>query len=110
MCTLIGTKFQPDFKNKIIFFEEVGTEPYVLDGMFDEVSGVIIGQMKNCNANYFPERDGTANAVINDWCNKIKVPCIKSFPYGHFEARCVLPIGQMATLDASNCKLSINNK
>lgn len=119
ICTLIGTKFQPSFRDKILFFEEVGAEPYVLDGMFsqlylsgifDEVAGVIIGQMKNCNANYFPERDGTSDDVINDWCKKIKVPCIKSFPYGHFDTRCVLPIGQMATLDASNCKLSINNK
>ena len=117
LCHLIGTRFQPDFKNKILFFEEVHSEPYVIDGMlsqlylagiFDDVAGVIIGKFKNCEAKFYPERDGTYDDVINDWCSKIKVPCIKNFPYGHFDSRAVLPIGQLATLDATNCKVTVN--
>lgn len=118
MCLLylIGTPFQPDFKNKIFFFEEIWSEPYVMDGMlsqlylagiFDEVAGVVIGTFKNCESNIHPDRDGSSDDVINDWCRKIKVPCIRNFPYGHGDSRCVLPIGQMATLDATRCHVNI---
>lgn len=118
MCLLflIGTPFQPNFKNKIFFFEEVWSEPYVMDGMlsqlylagiFDEVAGIIIGKFKNCESKIHADRDGSSDAVINDWCKKIKAPCIKDFPYGHFDSRAVLPIGQLATLDATNCRLDI---
>jgi muramoyltetrapeptide carboxypeptidase len=113
---LIGTPFQPDFKDKIFFFEEVWCEPYMIDGMlsqlylagiFEQISGVVIGTFNHSDAKIYPDRGGTAEEVINDWCKKIKVPCIKDFPYGHFNSRCVLPIGQMATLDAINCKLDV---
>jgi muramoyltetrapeptide carboxypeptidase len=118
MCLnyLIGTPFQPDFKEKIFFFEDVWCEPYVIDGMlsqlylagiFEQIAGVVIGTFKNCDAKIYPNRDGTTQEVINDWCNKIKTPCIKDFPYGHFDSRCVLPIGQRVTLDATNCKLHV---
>lgn len=118
MCFLflIGTPFQPDFKGKILLFEEVWSELYVMDGMlsqlylagiFNEVAGVVIGTFKNCESKIHPDRDGSSDDVITDWCRKINVPCIKGFPYGHFDSRAVLPIGHMARLDATNCKLDI---
>jgi hypothetical protein len=45
--------------------------------------------------------------TITDWCRKINVPCIKSFPYGHFDSRAVLPLGHTVTLDATNCTVDI---
>ncbi|MDA8562126.1 LD-carboxypeptidase [Gammaproteobacteria bacterium] len=113
---LFSTPFQPSFKDMIFFLEDVWAEPYVIDGMlsqlhlagiFESASGIIFGKFSNCDAKHFPDRDGNINDVINDWCKKIKVPCIKDFPYGHFNSRAVLPIGQLATLDATNCKLDI---
>lgn len=119
MCLLllVGTPFQPDFSDKIFFFEEVWLEPYIIDGMlsqlylagiFDKVAGVIIGSFENCESRVNPARDSSADEVIIDWCKKISVPCIKHFPYGHTDSRVVLPIGQTATLDASSCRLDIN--
>ena len=117
MLYLLGTKYQPDFKNKILFFEDVALEPYIIEGMMsqlyvsgilNQVAGIIIGIFSNCDANKYPDQGATVGEIINAWCKKIKVPCIKNFPYGHIDARCVLPIGQMATLDATNCKLHIN--
>ena len=119
MCflNLMGTPFQPDFKNTILFFEEVWAEPYVIDGMmaqlylsgiFDQAAGVIIGTFTNCDAKIRPHQGGTSEDVISDWCQKISLPCIKDFPYGHTHSRFVLPIGQMATLDANHCHLEIH--
>lgn len=119
MClvNLLGTPYAPNFKDTIFLFEEVWAEPYVVDGLlsqlwlagvFNQVAGVIIGNFTNCESRIYPDRDGTINDVINDWVRKIKAPCIKNFPYGHSDSRTVLPIGQMATLDATNPCLSID--
>ena len=118
MClvNLMGTPYAPNFKDKIFLFEEVWAEPYVVDGLlsqlwlagvFDEVAGVIIGNFTNCESRIQPERDGTIDDVINDWVKKIKVPCIKNFPYGHSDSRYVIPIGQVITLNATQCKLDV---
>ena len=117
LCNLIGTPFQPDFKEKILLIEDVASEPYVLDGLFSQlylsgifnsISGLIIGQFMKCEAKFYPERDGSAEDVINDWTKKINVPCINQFPYGHFDERHVIPIGVKANLDAKACCVNIS--
>jgi len=96
-----------------------GVEPYNLDGMlsqldlagvFDEVSGVIFGTFTHCNSNPSNQSEGGAGEVLNDWVSKLKIPCIKEFPYGHSTQNCVLPIGKVITLDADNTCLSIQNE
>ncbi|MBP9778002.1 MAG: LD-carboxypeptidase [Rickettsiaceae bacterium] len=117
LISLLGTRFEPDFTGKILLFEEVWQEPYIIDsmmaqlslaGIFDKVAGIIIGQFLQCEPKHFPERDGTVDDVINDWSKKIKVPCIKNFTYAHMPSRCVLPIGQAVTLDAEQCSVDTN--
>ena len=117
LANLIGTPYQPDFSNKILFIEDVWAEPYMIDGRLDhlnkagvykEIGGLIFGTIVNCDAKHFPNRDGTVDDVIHDWFYNIKLPCIKDFPYGHIDNRCVLPIGQWATLNADDASLSIH--
>ncbi|KTC89588.1 S66 peptidase family protein [Fluoribacter dumoffii] len=114
--SLMGTPYQPEVRNCILLLEDVGAEPYQVDsrlsqldlaGVFAEVGGVIFGQFARCTAKYFPKRDGTVEDVIEEWSLKIKVPCIKNFPYGHVTRRCVLPLGKEAVLNADQCTLSI---
>lgn len=116
IASLMGTPFQPNFKNCILFFEEVWSEPFIVDsmlsqlqlaGVFDQVAGIIIGQFESCIAKFHPERDGTIDDVINEWAGKFQVPCIKNFPYGHGIRRCVLPIGSRIKLDAESASVRI---
>lgn len=111
IIALIGTPYQPDYLNNILFMEDVRQEPYKIDcmlsqlymaGIFDQVSGVVFCQFTDCKANYFPERDGTVTEVIDDWTLKLRVPCIKDFPHGHGEQEYALPIGRRVRLDAAN--------
>lgn len=114
---LIGTEFEPQFDNAILLIEEVRTEPYKLDnmllhlyqaGVFNKISGLIFGIFESCDAKFYPDRDGTANDVILDWVKQINVPCIKDFPYGHVDRRCVVPFGSEVILDANNVVVSFN--
>ena len=114
--SLMGTPYQPEVKNCILLLEDVGAEPYQVDsrlsqldlaGIFTQVSGVIFGQFIRCTAKYFPKRDGTVDDVIEEWSLRIKVPCVKNFPYGHLSRRCVLPLGKEILLNADQSLLSI---
>ena len=117
LIALIGTPYQPDFKNSILFIEEVRQEPYKVDcmlshldlaGIFDQVVGVVFCQFEKCLANYFPDRDGTIDDVINEWSSRLNVPIIKNVPYGHgSNHQYVLPIGGRVKLDANANLLSI---
>jgi len=118
MCllNLMGTPYQPDFCNKILFIEDVGIEPYIVEGMFSQlyvagilknVAGIIIGTFTECTAQHFSSQEKIED-VIDFWCTRINVPCIKNFSYGHMENRYVLPIGRMATLNATDCTLDIH--
>lgn len=109
IIALMGTPYQPDFKGSIILVEDVFAEPFQTDarlsqlhlaGVFDQVAGVIFGTFEQCIAKHHPERDGTIDDVINEWASRMTVPCLKDFPYGHIERRCVLPIGRNIILDA----------
>lgn len=116
LVSLIGTPYQPKFEHCILLIEEVWSEPYKIDsmlsqlelaGVFKKISGLIWGQFERCDAQHFPERDGTADDVVTEWSARINVPCIKDFPYGHSDRRCVLPIGRKVMLNAESCVLSI---
>jgi muramoyltetrapeptide carboxypeptidase len=116
VIALMGTPYQPDFKDSIILLEDVFAEPFHTDcrlsqlylaGIFDQVAGVIFGTFEQCIAKHNPDRDGTIEDVINEWSSRMKVPCIKNFPYGHIERRCVLPIGRSIILDAYNGSVTL---
>ncbi len=109
ISALMGTPFQPDFKDSILLLEEVWSEPYKIDsmlsqfelvGVFKQISGLIFGQFERCDAQNFPDRDGTVDDIIEEWSKRINVPCVKEFPYGHGDRRCVLPIGKEVVLNS----------
>lgn len=117
LLNLMGTPYQPDFNGKILLIEDVGIEPYLIEGMFsqlyvagiiDKVAGIIMGHFTDCTAKHYDSKGVSTEDIIDFWCRRIKVPCIKDFSYGHIENRVVLPIGQTVTLDASNAKLDIH--
>jgi muramoyltetrapeptide carboxypeptidase len=117
LIALMGTPYQPDFKGSILFIEEVRQEPYKIDcmlshldlaGIMDQVVGVVFCQFEKCLANYFPDRDGTVDDVINEWAKRLTVPVIKNFPYGHgSNYQYVLPIGGKVRLDANAHSLAV---
>src|SRR5439155_11254779 len=58
LCTTLGTTFQPSFKGKILFLEDLAEEPYRFDrmlthllnaGLLQQVAGIAIGINANCH-------------------------------------------------------------
>lgn len=119
VVSMIGTEYDIDTKDKIIFLEDIGEEPYRIDrmltqmiesGKFDECAGVALGVFRNCeidkNSPEF-ENSLTLREVITDRLGKLNVPVIYGLSFGHIINKFTLPFGINAKLDTYNKKIII---
>lgn len=104
---LLGTKFSFDFKDKILFIEDIGENFYALDrmimslelaGVFKKIKGLIVGGMTNLgdekeNKQYEESFDEFAYKLISDRISKYNFPVVFSFPNGHIKDNRPLIIG-----------------
>lgn len=114
---LLGTKYSFDFKDKILFIEEIGEKFYALDrmmmslelaGVFKKIKGLIIGGMTNMgdekdNSQYEESYDEFAFKLISDRISKYHFPVVFGFPNGHIKDNRPLIIG-------SEIKMKIDDK
>lgn len=114
---LLGTKYSFDFKDKILFIEDIGENFYALDrmimtlelaGVFNKIKGLIVGGMTNMgdekeNKSYKESFDEFAYKLISDRISKYKFPVIFGFPNGHIKDNRPLLIG-------GNVKVKVGTK
>jgi len=110
---LLGTKYSFDFKDKILFIEDIGESFYALDrmvmslelaGVFKKIKGLIIGGMTNMgdekdNKNYAESFDEFAYQLISERILKYHFPVVFGFPNGHIQDNRPLIIGGNVTLE-----------
>lgn len=103
---MVCGKYALDFKDKILFIEELGyeSEPtrvssclYYMkqNGVFDQISGLWIG-------NYEHSSNISLEKIVLDTIGyNIDFPIIKSNNFGHIDKKTVIPIGIIASIDTS---------
>ena len=120
---LLGTKYSFDFKDKILFIEDIGENFYALDrmmmslelaGVFTKIKGLIVGGMTNMgdendNKQYEESFDEFANKLISDRISKYNFPAVFDFPNGHIKDNRPLIIGGEVSLKIGE-KTSLNFK
>ncbi|MBZ0198901.1 MAG: LD-carboxypeptidase [Ignavibacteriaceae bacterium] len=114
VVSMIGTDYDVDYKDKIIFLEEIGEEPYRIDrmltqmiesGKFENASGVMLGVFHNCEAK---EHDPSfpislsLKEVLLDRLGNLKIPVIYGMSFGHVTNKFTLPFGIEAELDSGD--------
>jgi muramoyltetrapeptide carboxypeptidase len=112
LCTLLGTPFQPSFRKKILFLEDVDENSYRMDrllthllnaGVLQQVTGIAVGICDNCadpKAKTAGEYRQTLEDVLRERLLPLKVPVVIGLPFGHIPYNAALPVGGRATLDA----------
>jgi len=107
IATLIGTPYEPDFRDCILFLEDVHEAPYRIDrmltqlwlaGKLQQVAGIAFGKFTKTD-------DDSGNTfsieeVIRMRCESLGVPVIRGLMIGHVRDKTVVPIGVEAELDA----------
>ncbi|MEK7708087.1 MAG: LD-carboxypeptidase [Verrucomicrobiota bacterium] len=117
LCSIIATPWQLPFKNRILFFEDQGEEPYRFDrmltyllncGLLQQVAGIAIGINKGCEdhkAKKTKEYRQTLEDVFRERLLPLKVPVVLGLPFGHVPHNATLPIGAQAVLDGNRGEL-----
>jgi muramoyltetrapeptide carboxypeptidase len=112
LCGALGTPYQPSFKKRILFFEDLDEKPYRFDrmltqllnaGLLQQVAGIAIGINAGCKdpkARYAREYRQTLEDVFKERLLPLKVPVVSGLPFGHIPRNATLPVGVRATLDA----------
>ena len=104
---LVEGKYKIDFRDKILFLEELGFETgpamasnylYYMkqNGVFDKIKGLWIGSY-NHESNISLEK-----IVLDVIGDKYNFPIIKSDNFGHIEKKIVIPIGTKAKIDTAS--------
>jgi len=114
LCSLIGTPWQPAFRGRILFLEDVGEPPYRFDrmlthllncGLLQQVAGIAIGLNSDCEdpkAKRAKEYRQTLDDVLKERLLPLKIPIVTGLPFGHVPQNATLPVGVRATLDAQH--------
>jgi muramoyltetrapeptide carboxypeptidase len=120
ICGLMGTKYEIDTKDAILFLEDVSEDAYQIDrklnqlklaGKLDDASGIMFGIFKNLNhrRNFYPNMGYTIRELYDQYFAKYTKPIVFDVPFGHLENNLTLPIGTMAELDSKKGKLVLFN-
>ncbi len=106
LTTMLGTKYQPDFKGTILLVEDLYEPVYKLDrylthlrlaGVLDGISGLLFGSFRRCGD------DRERMKIFAKFADDVRGPVISGIPFGHIKRRLCLRFG--ARVEISNGRI-----
>ncbi len=116
ITSIIGSGYLPDWKNKLLFLEEVKEEPYSIDRMLTQlklcgalngISGFVFGKCAKCLAEE-PLKSFSFHEVILQHIQPLGIPAFYGAMIGHIENKLTVPLGIKASMDAEKGILSLD--
>ena len=119
IATTMGTPFEIETRGRVLFLEDVDEQPYSIDrmltqlrlaGKLEAAAGIVFGECADCRPREFqPSFDSTLSLgeVLDSILGKLSVPVFTGLTIGHTGDQVTLPLGVMATLDATRQQLAI---
>jgi len=105
---LCGSPYLPDFKDSILFLEEINESPEKVDRMFcqlmnagilKQIKGFVFGKCTDCSpsAGY-----GSLNLdqILRDYIKPLGIPSYSGAVIGHIDNQFLLPVGVKVRMDA----------
>jgi muramoyltetrapeptide carboxypeptidase len=105
--SLIGTRFEPNFENKLVYLEDVGEKTYRVDKMvfhllsgtnLKQAAGIVMGAFDKCNINEPPAL--SLKTALDDLLKPLGIPVSYGLSFGHIKRMVTIPNGIRAMLDA----------
>ena len=109
LCATLGTNYQPDFEDKILFIEEIDEYMYAIDrlfwqlkfaGVFHHIKGLIIGHFSKLKDNDI-SFGMTLEEIILEKVKEFNYPVVFNFPAGHENENKSLILGAKARLEVN---------
>lgn len=117
LSAMTGTAFLPSFKNKLVFIEDIGEQPYRIDRMLTQLlmgtdlkqaAGIVLGVFNDCQ----PKSDASLSLreTLQDRLGGLGIPVQYGIPFGHITHMATLPYGILAELDTNTQTLRLLEK
>jgi len=115
VSALAGTPYAADYRDAILFIEEVNEEPYRIDRWMTQLdlslplaqaAAVMIGICENCG----PQGEGPSlslNETFDVHLQPLQVPAVSGYSFGHIRHQFTMPLGVRATLDTGAQTLTL---
>lgn len=115
--SMIGSKYEVDFENKIVFLEEIGEKTYRVDKMLfhllsatnlKKAAGIVLGVFSECNINDEPRL--SLRDALQDLLQPLDMPIFYGMSFGHIDTILTIPTGIKAKMDADKHSLKLMEK
>ena len=112
--SIIGTRFEPDFENKIVYLEEIGEKTYRVDKMLyhllsgtnlKKAAGIVLGVFGECNINEEPTL--SLKVALDDLLLPLGMPVSYGLSFGHIKRMITIPTGIRAAMNADKNSFSL---
>lgn len=111
LTATLGSPYEVDTKNKILFIEEVDEKNYKIDrgltslalaGKFSDCKGIILGTWADCgDPEIESEKNLTLHQIFDEVISPFGKPAINNFRAGHIYPQITIPMGTKTRLDAT---------
>lgn len=113
LCSLLGTTFEPQFQDSILFLDDIDEPTGILDrwftslylaGHLHSVRGVAFGAFEGCG----PKNSFNMLGVIDTFSDRLKYlskPSCFGLPFGQRSSTNLMPIGIQVRLDCASGRL-----
>jgi muramoyltetrapeptide carboxypeptidase len=116
LVSTLGTDFEIDTKDKLLFIEDVNEEPRAVDrmlnqlymaGKLEKASGIIVGDFCDCTSK--SSLTLTLDEVITHYVKLANKPSLKGFSIGHCNPNFSIPLGTRGILNTFEKELLIDS-
>lgn len=110
-CSLLGTPYKPDFKNAVLFLEDIGEETSHIDryfwqlrnaGVLREIKGLILGSFTELKDTGRTKYGFTLKDCLDEVTADLDIPVLLNAPFGHGKDLYTLPLGAKAKFSATD--------
>ncbi|MCS6886557.1 MAG: LD-carboxypeptidase [Acidobacteriota bacterium] len=114
VTSLIGTDWELDTDNCILFLEDTAAKPYQIErnlqqlrlaGKLDKVRGIIFGEMTDCIQH--PRQGYRLQEMLKDVTSDLGIPVLFGLRSGHSDKNMTIPLGVEASLDCQRGLLAV---
>lgn len=107
LISMLGSKSDPDYTNKILFIEDVGEYLYAIDrmirtldraGKLAKLKGLLVGHFNGIKDNDIPF-GFSVEEIILDVIKKYDFPVVFDFPAGHIKDNWALQMGKVISIN-----------
>lgn len=118
ICALMGTEYEIDFTDKVVFIEDVGEKPYRIDRMltqllssksFKNASAIVFGVCIGCDVEK-DNRGYNLKDVVLDRIQDLQIPSIYGMSFGHIPENFTIPIGAEVFVNTEERSIQISEK